>query len=46
MKLEEYKPDILVTYLSRQTGLPDAHHERHFQAIATNSNTKFSTKGD
>jgi hypothetical protein len=33
MKLEEYKPDILVSYLSRQTGLPDAHHERHFRAV-------------
>jgi hypothetical protein len=33
MKLEEYKPDILVTYLSRQTGLADAHHERHFRAV-------------
>ena len=33
MKLEEYKPDFLVAYLSRQTGLPDAHHERHFRAV-------------
>ena len=33
IKLEEYKPDVLVTYLSCQTGLPDAHHERHFRAV-------------
>lgn len=33
MKLEEYTPDALVTYLSCQTGLPDAHHERHFFAV-------------
>jgi hypothetical protein len=33
MKLEEYKPDILVSYLSRQTVLPDAHHERYFRAV-------------
>ena len=32
MKLEDYMPDALVTYLSRQQGLPDAHHERHFHA--------------
>jgi hypothetical protein len=32
MKLEDYKPDFLVTYISRQQGLPDAHHERHFHA--------------
>lgn len=33
MILEEFKCDLLVTYLSRQTGLPDAHHERHFRAV-------------
>jgi hypothetical protein len=33
MKLEEYTPDALVTYLSCQTGLPDARHERHFRAV-------------
>ena len=33
MILEDYKPDSLVSYLSRQTGLPDAHHERHFRAV-------------
>jgi hypothetical protein len=32
MTLQAYKPDMLVTYLSRQTGLPDALHERHFRA--------------
>jgi hypothetical protein len=26
----QYQLDTLVTYLSRQPGLPDAHHERHF----------------
>jgi hypothetical protein len=31
MRLTEYKPDTLVTYTSRQSGLPDAHHERHFR---------------
>lgn len=33
MVLEEFKPETLVAYLSRQTGLPDAHHERHFRAL-------------
>lgn len=33
MKLEEFKKDTLVTYLSRQQGLPDAQHERHFKAV-------------
>lgn len=33
MVLEEYKPETLVAYLSRQTGLPDAHHERYFRAV-------------
>jgi hypothetical protein len=33
MKLEEYMPDMLVTYHSHQMGLPDAHHERHFRAV-------------
>jgi hypothetical protein len=30
MRLEEFQKDKLVTYLSRQRGLPDARHERHF----------------
>jgi hypothetical protein len=33
MVLEEFKPEALVTYVSRQPGLPDAHHERHFRAV-------------
>jgi hypothetical protein len=33
MTLEAYKPDTLVTYISRQAGLPEAHHERHFRAV-------------
>jgi hypothetical protein len=33
MVLQEYKPQTLVTYLSHQTGLPDAHHERHFRPV-------------
>jgi len=33
MILEDYKPETLVIYLSRQTGLPDAHHERHFRSV-------------
>lgn len=32
MKLERFQKDALVTYLSRQQGLPDAWHERHFNA--------------
>lgn len=30
MRLEKFQKDALVTYLSRQRGLPDAWHERHF----------------
>ena len=33
MTLEELVPNRLVTYASTQAGLPDARHERHFQAI-------------
>jgi hypothetical protein len=33
MTLEEFEPDALVTYSSSQSGLPDAHHERHFRAV-------------
>jgi len=33
MELEEFETDSLVAYLSRQTGLPDAHHKRQFRAI-------------
>jgi hypothetical protein len=33
MILRTYRPDALVTYLSRQKGLPDALHERHFRAV-------------
>jgi uncharacterized protein YndB with AHSA1/START domain len=32
MTIEEFEPDRLVTYTSTQPGLPDASHERHFEA--------------
>jgi Polyketide cyclase / dehydrase and lipid transport len=31
MTLTEFEPNRLVTYTSRQPGLPDARHERHFE---------------
>jgi uncharacterized protein YndB with AHSA1/START domain len=34
MRLQTYRPDTLVAYLSRQKGLPDAYHERHFRAVS------------
>ena len=34
MTLQEYMSDSLVAYVSRQAGLPDAHHERHFRAVS------------
>ena len=33
MTLEKYEKDSRVTYISRQKGLPDAKHERHFKAV-------------
>lgn len=33
MTLEKFQKDALVTYISRQPGLPDTFHERHFKAI-------------
>lgn len=33
MTLEQYQKDSRVTYVSRQQGLPDASHERHFKAL-------------
>jgi hypothetical protein len=33
MTLEQYERDTRVTYFSRQRGLPDARHERHFMAV-------------
>jgi hypothetical protein len=33
MVLEEYNPETLVAYVSRQAGLPAAHHERYFRAV-------------
>lgn len=33
MTLEKFQKDVLVTYVSRQQGLPDARHERHFTAM-------------
>lgn len=33
MELVECQTDSLVTYRSRQQGLPEARHERHFKAV-------------
>ncbi len=33
MTIRELEPNRLVTYTSTQPGLPDAHHERHFEAL-------------
>lgn len=33
LTLEEFRKDSLVAYSSRQSGLPNARHERHFRAI-------------
>jgi Polyketide cyclase / dehydrase and lipid transport len=33
MTLEQYQRDTRVTYVSRQQGLPDASHERHFRGV-------------
>jgi len=35
MTLEDFQKDVLVQYTSRQQGLPDARHERHFRADST-----------
>jgi hypothetical protein len=32
MELESFQKDACVTYVSRQRGLPDVRHERHFEA--------------
>lgn len=32
MELESFRKDAGVTYVSRQRGLPDVRHERHFEA--------------
>jgi hypothetical protein len=32
MELETFRKDACVTYVSRQRGLPDVRHERHFEA--------------
>jgi hypothetical protein len=32
MELESFRKDECVTYVSRQRGLPDVRHERHFEA--------------
>jgi len=32
MTILSFEPNRLVTYTNRQRGLPDAHHERHFEA--------------
>ena len=33
MELEVFRKNACVTYVSRQQGLPDARHERHFEAV-------------
>ncbi len=33
MTIRELVPNRLVTYTSTQPGLPDAHHERHFEPV-------------
>jgi hypothetical protein len=33
MELKEFVKDTRVTYVSRQEGLPDVRHERHFRAV-------------
>lgn len=33
MTLDEIRKDERVTYVSRQRGLPEARHERHFKAV-------------
>ena len=33
MTLQTFQRDSLVTYVSRQRGLPDASHERHFKSV-------------
>jgi len=33
MTLQQFQTDTRVTYVSRQQGLPDARHERHFKAV-------------
>jgi hypothetical protein len=33
MQLETFRRDASVTYVSRQRGLPDVRHERHFEAV-------------
>jgi hypothetical protein len=33
MELEAFRKDACVMYLSRQRGLPDVRHERHFEAV-------------
>ncbi len=33
MEMKEYQKDVRVTYISRQQGLPDVRHERHFKAV-------------
>jgi hypothetical protein len=32
MEMESFRKDACVTYVSRQRGLPDVRHERHFEA--------------
>ena len=33
MELESFRKDECVTYVSRQRGLPNVRHERHFEAV-------------
>jgi hypothetical protein len=33
MEMKEFLKDMRVTYISRQQGLPDVSHQRHFKAV-------------
>lgn len=33
MEMKDFQKDVRVTYVSRQQGLPDVCHERHFKAV-------------
>ena len=33
MEMKEFQKDVRVSYVSRQQGLPDVSHERHFKAV-------------
>ena len=43
MELEEFQKDARVRYVSRQRGLPDVRHERHFDAASRAAHTAWSS---